>query len=89
MVPNIKCDAFDEINFFYIYYYYTISKDTNSYQILERYYKYGQFDSRNTNLDNVSPGVICRDVCSYGNIIKINTLFVMQKNIKIISIYMV
>ena len=73
MVPNIKCDAFDEINFFCIYYYYTTSQDTNSYRIWEMYYKYGQFDSRNINLYYVRPEVICRDMCSYGNIIKINT----------------
>ena len=58
--PYIKCESLDGISYFCIYYYRT----TNSWKMN---YTYGNFSS-----NFKVKGSICNDLCSYGNIIKVN-----------------
>ena len=56
---NVKCDSFEGLNLFCIYYY-----QSSSWQL---YYSYGNFSQQTLANRN-----LCSDTCTMGNIIKIN-----------------
>ena len=65
--PYIKCDSFDGLSFFCIYYYKTRTSWIFNY-------KYQNID---INSESELSGNICNDICSFGNIIKVDD--VIQK----------
>ena len=65
--PNIRCDSLDGFSYFCIFYYRT----TNQWKMN---YTYGNFST-----SYKVTGSLCNDLCTYGNIIKVNVNDILQK----------
>ena len=62
--PYIKCDSFSGNDYFCIYFYQKYKEDKGDYY-WSMYYTYGNFNKKIS-------GMMCDELCRYGNVIKIN-----------------